>query len=134
MTSGELAVVVTVASDFEAQTKAAVLAAEGIESTVIHNAPTWTGQMPISPTARGSSVLVHRDDLDRARAALERAAADSVDLNWSDVDVGDRDDDLSLKPVSHVPLLARIAVAVAWALIVLSILPALVMLILELLG
>ena len=120
MKSHDPAVVVTVPTEFEAQTKAEVLRSEGIEAAVTRNAPTWTGHLPISPTAFGSSVLVHRDDLDRARAVLEKKIADSVDLDWDEIDVGQREDDLPLRPVNTTPPLARIALVVAWVLLVLS--------------
>ena len=70
--AGDLAVVVTAASEFEAEAKAEVIRARGIEATVTRNAPSWTGHASISPTAFGASVLVHREDLERARALLER--------------------------------------------------------------
>ncbi len=120
MKSQDLAVLATLPTEFEAQTKAEVLRSEGIEAAVTRNAPTWTGQLPISPTAVGSSVLVHRDDLDRARAILEKKIADSVDLDWDEIDVGQREDDLPLRPVNTTPPLARIALVVAWVLLVLS--------------
>jgi hypothetical protein len=126
MRNDDLAVVVTVESEFEAQTKAEVIRARGIEVAVTHNAPSWTGQLSISPTARGSSVLVHREDLERARSLLQQVIADSVDIDWDEVDVGEREDDLPLHEVNSMPPLAKVSFVVAavlflgsWAAIVL---------------
>ncbi len=113
MTAPDLAVVVITETEFEAQTKAAVLRDNGIDAVVTNNAPSWTGQVAISSSAVGSSVLVRAPDLDRAREILDRAIADSVDLDWDEVDVGKREDDLPLHRVRRMPLLAKIAFALA---------------------
>ncbi len=99
------------ATEFEAQTKAAVLRAEGIECAVVHNAPSWTGQMSLSPTGRGAFVLVKHQDVDRARKILQQRIDDSVDLDWDEVDVGEREDALPLRPINGMPLPAKIAAA-----------------------
>ncbi len=98
-------------TEFEAQTKAAVLRAEGIECAVVHNAPSWTGQMSLSPTGRGAFVLVKHQDVDRARKILQQRIDDSVDLDWDEVDVGEREDALPLRPINGMPLPAKIAAA-----------------------
>jgi hypothetical protein len=115
--AGDLAVVVTAASEFEAEAKAEVIRARGIEATVTRNAPSWTGHASISPTAFGASVLVHREDLERARALLEQVISDSVDIDWDEIDVGQREDDLPLHKVSRVPPLAKVSFAVALAIV-----------------
>ncbi|MHC4415695.1 MAG: hypothetical protein ACYS0G_10455 [Planctomycetota bacterium] len=116
----DLAVVAIAATEFEAQTKAAVLRGEGIEAVVARNAPSWTGHVPISATARGASVLVRQDELERARHVLQQVIADSVDLDWNQVDVGEREDRLPLRPLNKMPLLAKVALALAAALIILT--------------
>jgi hypothetical protein len=126
MTDSDIAVVAVTETEFEARAKAAVLEAEGIKAMVTSNAPSWTGQMPVSPTARGASVLVNREDLDRARSLLTQAVEDSVDLDWDEVDVGEREDDLPLHTVGRMPPLAKIALAVAIAIVILSVLLAVV--------
>lgn len=98
-------------TEFEAQTKAAVLRSEGIECAVVCNAPSWTGQMSLSPTGRGAFVLVKRQDADQARKILEQRIDDSVDLDWDEVDVGEREDTLPLRPINGMPLPAKIAAA-----------------------
>ena len=49
-----------------------------------------------------------------------RGAFPLVDLDWDEVDVGERDDDLPLTPVNRMPLLARIGFAVAVAVLILT--------------
>ncbi len=120
MSSDDLAVVATTPTEFAAETKAAVLKSNGIEATVIRNAPSWTGHMSISPGAAGASVLVHGDDLARARAVLEQTIEDSVDLDWDEVDVGEREDDLPLRPVNRMPILAMVGFAVAAGILIVS--------------
>ncbi len=114
------AVVVTVPTEFEAHTIAAILKTDGIESIVTNSAPSWTGLMPISPTALGSAVVVRRADLERARTVLRESERDSVDIDWDQVDVGQREDDLPATPVGHMPLPAKMAAMVAAAILVLS--------------
>ncbi len=120
MNADDLAVAVTAPTEFAAETKAAVLRSSGIEATVIRNAPSWTGHVSISPSAEGASVLVRREDLARARAVLEQTIEDSVDLDWDEVDVGEREDNVPLHPIDRMPPLARIAFALAAALLLLS--------------
>ena len=118
--ANDLAVVVITETEFEAQTKAAVLRGEGIETMVTVNAPSWTGRMSISPTARGASVLVRREDLERARRLLDETLSDSVDLDWDEVDVGEREDTLPLHPVNRMPLLAKVGFAVALVILIMG--------------
>ena len=126
MSTSDLAVVTVAVSEFEASAKVAVLEDHDIRATVSRNAPSWTGQMSISPTARGASVLVRRDDLERARAILEANAQDSVDLDWDEVDVGEREDDLPLTEPGRMPAAARFALVVAIGLIAVALLPVLI--------
>ena len=120
MTADDPAVVVRVPTEFEAHTIATILRADGIECTVTTDAPSWTGQMPISPTARGSAVIVRGSDLQRAQAILRESAQDSVDLDWDEVDVGEREDDLPLRTVGHMPVPAKVAAVLAAALLLIS--------------
>ncbi len=53
---------------------------------------------------------------------MHQAVADSVDLDWDEVNVGEREDDLPLRPVGQMPLLAKVAFAVAAVLILLTLL------------
>jgi hypothetical protein len=116
-TADDLTVVATADSEFEAETKAEALRARGLKVMVARNAPSWTGHLSISPTAVGASVLVHREDLERATAILKQVIADSVDIDWDEVDVGEREDDLPLHKVNRMPVLAMASFAVAVAII-----------------
>jgi len=104
--------VAVVATEFEAQTKAAVLDSEGIECKVITASPAWTGSLSLSSSFNGAAVVVKPEDLDRAKAILENCVADSVDLDWDEVDVGEREDYLPVGPVGRVPRLAKIALTI----------------------
>ncbi len=120
MITDDPAVVVRVPTEFEAHTIATILRSGGVESTVATDAPSWTGQVPISPGARGSAVIVRRGDLERAQAILRESQQDSVDLDWDEVDVGEREDDLPLRTVGRIPVPAKVAAALAAALLLLS--------------
>jgi hypothetical protein len=117
MNAQDLALVATAESEFEAEAKAEVLRARGLKAMVAGNAPSWTGFLSISPTARGASVLVHRGDLERATDLLKQVIADSVDIDWDEVDVGEREDDVPLRKVNRMPILAMASFAVAVAII-----------------
>ena len=116
----EVAVVVRVPTEFEAHTIAAILHENGIEATVAPGAPSWTGQVALGPTAQGSAVIVRSADLRRAHTVLDESDRDSIDLNWDDVDVGDREDDLPLTPVGRMPVPAKIAAALAAAILIVT--------------
>ncbi len=115
--ASDLAAVAETAGDFEAQAKAAILRAGGIEAMVVSNSGSWSSYLRLSPSGIGATVLVRREDRDRARALLRETIADSVDLDWDQVDVGEREDNLPLRPVNRMPLLARIGFALAVALV-----------------
>ncbi len=113
-----LATLRTVGSEFEAHTLVAVLREEGIEA---HAFAALHASLPLGQRRFGVPVQVRRADLERARAALKKNASDSVDLDWDEVDVGEREDHLPLTPVNRMPLLARIGFAVAVAVVVLTV-------------
>ena len=122
--------VATTATEFEAQTKAAVLEAEGINCRVVSNAPSWTGQIPLSPSGAGAVVLVAAADADRARDILKDRIADSVDLDWDEIDVGEREDTLPLRPLGSMPMPAKIATAVTALILIASVIGGIIMMIL----
>lgn len=101
--------VVVVSTEFEAQTKAAVLESEGIVCRVITLTPAWTGSMNLSSSWQGTAVLVKPQDFEMAKQLLKKRVDDSVDLDWDEVDVGEREDSLPLTPVGRKELLARFA-------------------------
>ena len=112
----DLAAVAVTATEFEARTKAALLQAEGIDATVASNAGTWG--VVISPAGIGASVLVRREDMERARRLIQDTIEDSVDLDWDQVDVGQREDDLPLRPPGRMPLTAMIGMAAVAAILI----------------
>jgi hypothetical protein len=116
----DLVAVAETAGEFEAQTKAAILRDAGIEAVVYSNSGAWSGYVTFSPAGIGATVLVRREDASRARAVLRETIADSVDLDWDSVDVGEREDRLPLHRVNGMPIAARIGFAIAAALVVLS--------------
>ncbi len=116
----ELGVVVRVPTEFEAHTIAAILHENDIEATVAPGAPSWTGQIALSPSAQGSAVVVRTADLQRARTVLRDSDRDSIDLDWDEVDVGERDDNLPLTPVGRMPIPAKIAAALAAVILILT--------------
>lgn len=120
MNDDDLAVLVTADSEFEAEAKAEALRARGIEARVARNAPSWTGHMSISPTERGASILVHRNDVERARTILQQVIADSVDIDWDEVDVGEREDDLPLHEVGRIPPLAKASFILALGIVLIT--------------
>ncbi len=116
------ALVVSTPTEFEAQTKAALLRDEGIDVTVQPAAPSWTGHLSVSPGGGGASVWVRAADLDRARALLETRIADSVDIDWDEVDVGEREDMGPLSPVGRIPRLIKVGLTLLIAAILLYVL------------
>jgi hypothetical protein len=78
----------TALNDFEAQVIVQALEAQGIPARAF-TAATSMLQWQIAP-GHGVRISVRRRDLDAARAALRAIRADSVDLDWDEVDTGDR--------------------------------------------
>ncbi len=106
----DLVPAVIAASEFEAQTKAAMLRAEGIDARVF-----GTGLWPragLGAGAAGVPVWIQRADAERARALLEEPD-ERRDVDWEQVDVGERQDRVPLRPVGHLPLPAKLGVVVA---------------------
>lgn len=127
MTGENLAVVLAGVHEFEAQAKVALLAERGIQATIVWES-LWS-QGGVLPHARRASVCVRRDQADHAADILRRAAGETGDIDWDQVDVGEREDDLPLRPVTHVPILARISFALAATILVLAALGALAMIV-----
>ena len=123
-------IVASAATEFEAQAKAAVLEAEGITCRVVSNSPSWTGQIPLSPSGAGAVVLVAAADADRAGDILKDRIADSVDLDWDEVDVGEREDTLPLRPLGSMPMPAKIATMVTALILIASVIGGIIMMLL----
>ena len=87
----------------------------------------WTfglGQaaLPLGERLIGVPVQVRKVDLARAQDALKQQVADSVDLDWDSVDVGERADDLPLGSPRHMPLVVWLGYWLAIALLVITLL------------
>ena len=100
-------------TEFEAHARAAVLHEEGIDARVIRDGATWSGMLRISATEGGAGVWIRQEDEMAALAALEQNVADSVDLDWDEVDVGTPIDDENYTSRQGMPVPARIAFMVA---------------------
>jgi len=80
------------ATEFEARTKATVLEDAGIDAFVFHEEMGWLGASSRQFHSRGVPVFVRRGDAETARNLLESRIEDSIDIDWSEVDVGEPDD------------------------------------------
>jgi len=87
----QLVLLTSTRTEFEGRAMAATLEAAGIPTRVFAASAQmlqWEGG--ITSTVR---VMVRRADLDRAGQVLRQVRRDSVDLDWSEVDVGQPEDD-----------------------------------------
>lgn len=82
-----LVVLTEAKTGFEAETIARSLEAQGIRATVADELTSNAFGGVIRP-----KVMVRRADLDRARGSLRSIKADSVDIDWSELDVGEMDE------------------------------------------
>jgi len=73
-------------SEFEAETIAESLRAQGIPAEVFGTAAR-TGQWEFGIN-NDVKIMVRRADVDRAGEVLRAVKADSVDVDWSEVDIG----------------------------------------------
>lgn len=91
----DLVTLTTADNEFAAGTLVAVLREAGIEAVAFDRV-----QMAGLTDIKGARVpvQVRAADLERAQAALKQNVADSVDLDWDEVDVGEPEDDL---PIAH---------------------------------
>ena len=101
----ELVTLTTRPTEFEANVLVAVLEEAGIEAFAFG---AMRAALPLSERLTSVPVQVRRRDLEQAKAALAQNVADSVDLDWDEVDVGERDDNLPLTQRNGLPLIPRI--------------------------
>ena len=116
----DLAPAATGADEFEAQTKAAVLEAEGIDAFVFTAERNWTGGVGLAKSEAGVAVWVKREDIARAKQILRERAEDARSIDWEQVDVGERVDSLPLRSGAHVPWLPKIGFYLAVGIVILS--------------
>ncbi len=123
----DLARVVQTATEFEAHAKAAVLHEEGIDARVICDAPTWTGHLSLGHNDFVASVWVRREDLEAAQQLLEQTVADSVDIDWDEVNVGQPEDETSGEYNQSMPAPAKFAFLVTLIVVLVSLVLAVVL-------
>ena len=117
-TEDKLTTLLEARSEFEANMAVAVLAEAGIEAFAFGEA---YGALPLNARFMRVPVQVRASELAQAKAALSQNISDSVDLDWDEVDVGQREDALPLSTPGRMPLAARIAFAVAVAIVIITI-------------
>lgn len=116
----DLARVAQTATEFEAHAKAAVLHEEGIDAKVICDSPTWTGQIGLGHHESIASIWVRREDLEAASVALAQNVADSVDIDWDDIDVGQPEDESNGEYRPEMPAMAKFAFIVTLIVVLLG--------------
>ncbi len=97
-------------SEFQAGILVAVLQEAGIEAFAFGGV---TAAMPLGQRITPVAVQVRQVDLERATEALKQNASDSVDLDWDEVDVGERSDRLPLGSRDGLPLIPKLGFWVA---------------------
>jgi hypothetical protein len=115
----DLVTLTTKPTEFEANLAVVVLAEAGIKAFAFAESASI---LELGRTITPVPIQVRRADLERAREALKQSVADSVDLDWDSVDVGEREDNLPLTVRSGMPLAAKVGFALAAAVLVLGLL------------
>ncbi|MHC4448284.1 MAG: putative signal transducing protein [Planctomycetota bacterium] len=111
----ELATLITTRHAFEAHVIVAVLQDAGIYARAFDAVES---SLPLGSSFTRVPVQVRRVDLDRAKETLKSNLSDSIDLDWDQVDVGERADRVPLTTRRGMPLAAKVATAFAAALAV----------------
>ena len=119
----DLVTLVVKSTEFEANTTVAILDDAGIKAFAFS---AMRAALPLNERMTGVPVQVRRMDFERAERALQQNIADSVDLDWDSVDVGDREDDLPLTSRKGMPPLMKAGFATAVVAVVVMIVAALV--------
>jgi hypothetical protein len=115
----ELVTLVTKPTEFEAHAIVAVLEDAGIEAVAFG---AMRAVLPLSEKLTPVPVQVRARDLERAREALKQNQEDSVDVDWNEVDVGERVDDLPLTQRKGMPPMARLGFLAACMMLLLILL------------
>ncbi len=118
----ELATLITTRHAFEAHVIVAVLQDAGIHARAFD---AIQSSLPLGTSFTRVPVQVRRVDLAKAKEALKSNISDSVDLDWDQVDVGERVDRVPLTTRRGMPLAAKIATAFAVTLAVIYLMLAL---------
>lgn len=120
-------VIATGRSPLEAEAIAAIVRDAGMAATVVDPSAGGAGMVALTRGAR-AVVCVAPGDAVAARAALDERRRSAGALEWEDVDVGERVDAVPLRRPGRMPLAARLALAVAIALVLLTIIGTIVVL------
>jgi len=94
-------------TEFEAHTIATVLKEAGIEAFVFGQ---LSHTLPMGKIFTQVPVQVRADDVDRAREALQQRQEDSVDLDWDEIDVGQREDHVPLSSEQAIPAFMKVVI------------------------
>ena len=108
----DLVTLTTVETQFQAGIIVAVLEDAGIKA---FSFGALNALYPISQRITPVIVQVRQGDLETARAALKQNIADSVDIDWDEVDVGELEDAAASKPRDHrrMPFMSRLGFVAA---------------------
>ena len=124
--SDDLVTLVTARTEFEASTIVALLQDEGIEAFAFGTAQQVFG-ITLSRGLRGTAVQVREADEARAQEALARRRAEAAEIDWDEVDVGERLDDAPLHEPGSMPTPARVGLIVTIIVAVVALIGMLVM-------
>jgi hypothetical protein len=106
----DLVTLTKVRNEFEAGIIVATLKEEGIEAVAFG---AFRNFLPVDTRFTGVPIQVRKSDLERAREALAEAGEMPADVDWGEIDVGEREDQLPLREPGRMPWPARIALVVA---------------------
>jgi hypothetical protein len=126
MTSHDPDALVTVRlarSEFEAGVLAATLREHGIEAFTFGRAH---GAIPLGTRLLSVPVQVRAKDRERAEQALAERAVDAAEVDWDEVDVGEREDRLPLHTPGRMPLVVKVGYIAAIVIVLIAIVGAIV--------
>ena len=123
----QLVTLTTAPTDFAARVTASVLEDAGIEAFVFGSVGTAVG-LSLSTQAKGRygehiwgvPVQVRRQDAERAREVLLANRTDSVDIDWDQVELGEREDVLPLRTQAKMPATAKVGMWLGIQLVILG--------------
>ncbi len=122
-TSDRLVTLAQAKTEFEANMIVSILANAGIEAFAFGSA---YSALPLNTRFMRVPVQVRESELEAARAALKQNIEDSVDIDWDEVDVGQREDQLPLREPGRMPLAAKLAFALILTLLLVTVIVMLV--------
>jgi len=124
----DLVTLLTATSEFAANSIVIVLKDAGIEAFAFGSAQNIFGVTGMTGNLLNTPVQVRREDLERAKSVLEANRTDSVDIDWSTVDVGTPDEQARTSHADGRPLMLTLGMAALIAALLCGLLLALLML------